>query len=141
MSRTLTGDAGRVSEETQTKVRDAASALGFVPNALAKGLSKSRTETIGVIMPNMNPHYMRVAAGIEEAAAERGLSILFCRTAHRDEKRDAALQLLAAGLNFAMMIVASRPAFNLPFHSMKDVTDTHELLTSFHLTPRKQPGM
>lgn len=96
VSRTLTGDAGRVSEETQTKVRDAASALGFVPNALAKGLSKSRTETIGVIMPNMNPHYMRVAAGIEEAAAERGLSILFCRTAHRDEKRDAALQLLAA---------------------------------------------
>jgi hypothetical protein len=52
-----------------------------------------------------------------------------------------ALQLLAVGLNFAMMIVASRPAFNLPFHSMKDVTDTHELLATFHLTPRKQPGM
>jgi hypothetical protein len=52
-----------------------------------------------------------------------------------------ALQLLAVGLNFAMMIVASRPAFNLPFHSMKDVTDTHELLATFHLTPRKQPGI
>lgn len=96
VSRTLTGEAGRVSEKTQTKVRDAALALGFVPNALAKGLSKSRTETIGVIMPNMNAHYARVASGIEEVAAERGLSILFCRTAHRDGQRDAALKLLAA---------------------------------------------
>src|SRR5262245_4030978 len=52
-----------------------------------------------------------------------------------------ALQLLAVGLNFAMMIVASRPAFNLPFHSMKDVTETRELLATFHLTPRKQPGI
>ena len=52
-----------------------------------------------------------------------------------------ALQLLAVGLNFAMMIVASRPAFNLPFHSMKDVTETRELLATFQLTPRKQPGI
>jgi hypothetical protein len=52
-----------------------------------------------------------------------------------------ALQLLAVGLNFAMMIVASRPAFNLPFHSMKDVTETRELLATFHLMPRKQPGV
>jgi len=48
------------------------------------------------------------------------------------------LQLLAAGLNFGTMIVASRPAFQLPFHSLKEVTDTRDLLATFHLTPRKQ---
>jgi hypothetical protein len=37
-----------------------------------------------------------------------------------------ALQLLAVGLNFAMMIVASRPAFNLPFRTLKDVTETRD---------------
>ncbi len=50
------------------------------------------------------------------------------------------LQLLAAGLNFGMMIVASRPAFQLPFHTMKEVTDTRDILASFHLMPRKQPS-
>ena len=50
-----------------------------------------------------------------------------------------ALQLLAVGLNFAMMIVASRPAFNLPFRTLKDVTETRDLLATFHLTARKQP--
>jgi hypothetical protein len=47
------------------------------------------------------------------------------------------LQLFAAGLNFAMMIVAARPAFQLPFKTMKEVTDTREILESFHLAPRK----
>jgi len=50
-----------------------------------------------------------------------------------------ALQLMAVGLNFAMMIVASRPAFNLPFRTLKDVTETRDLLATFHLTARKQP--
>ena len=45
-----------------------------------------------------------------------------------------ALQLMAVGLNFAMMIVASRPAFNLPFRTLKDVTETRDLLATFPLT-------
>jgi len=45
------------------------------------------------------------------------------------------LQLLAAGLNFGMMIIASRPAFQLPFRTLKEVTDTRDLLAGFHLTP------
>ena len=49
-----------------------------------------------------------------------------------------ALQLMAVGLNFAMMIVASRPAFNLPFRTLKDVTETRDLLATFHLAVRKQ---
>jgi hypothetical protein len=51
------------------------------------------------------------------------------------------LQLVAAGLNFAMMMVASRPAFPLPFKTLKEVTDTRDILASFHLTPRKQPSV
>jgi hypothetical protein len=49
------------------------------------------------------------------------------------------LQLVAAALNFAMLIVASRLAFHLPFRSMKEVSDTRELLTELQLAPRKQP--
>ncbi len=50
------------------------------------------------------------------------------------------LQILAAGVNFGMMIVASRPAFQLPFRTLKEVTDTRDILATFHLTPRKQPS-
>jgi hypothetical protein len=38
------------------------------------------------------------------------------------------LQLLAAGLNFGMMIVASRPAFPLPFRTLRDVMEARDVL-------------
>ena len=50
------------------------------------------------------------------------------------------LQLVAAALNFGMLIIASRPAFHLPFRTMKEVADTRELLADLQLTPRKQPS-
>jgi hypothetical protein len=49
------------------------------------------------------------------------------------------LQLVAVALNFGTMLVASRPIFYLPFKSLKEVTDTRDILATFQLTPRKQP--
>ena len=40
---------------------------------------------------------------------------------------------------FGTMLVASRPVFHLPFRTMKEVTDTRDILATFQLTPRKQP--
>jgi hypothetical protein len=49
------------------------------------------------------------------------------------------LQLVAAALNFGMLVVASRPVFSLPFRSMGEIADTRELLAELHFAPRKQP--
>jgi hypothetical protein len=49
------------------------------------------------------------------------------------------LQLVAAALNFGMLLVAARPAFHLPFRTFKEVTETRDLLAELQLTPRKQP--
>lgn len=48
------------------------------------------------------------------------------------------LHLLAAALNFAMILTASRPAFALPFKNLKEVTDTRDILAVVHPQPRKQ---
>jgi hypothetical protein len=49
------------------------------------------------------------------------------------------LQLVAVALNFGTMLVASRPVFPLPFRTLKEATDTRDLLATFQLAPRKQP--
>ena len=48
------------------------------------------------------------------------------------------LHLLAAALNFAMILTASRPAFALPFKSLKEITETRDILAVAHPQPRKQ---
>jgi hypothetical protein len=52
------------------------------------------------------------------------------------------LHLLGAALNFAMILTAARPVFNLPFKGLKEVTETRDVLaTTLHLTPRKQASL
>jgi hypothetical protein len=61
-------------------------------------------------------------------------------------KTDEALELLAlpvihllgAALNFAMILTASRPVFNLPFRSLREVTETRDAQAAMHFDPHKQ---
>ena len=51
------------------------------------------------------------------------------------------VHLLGAALNFAMILTTSRPVFNLPFRSLKEVTESRDMETTMHLEPRKQVSL
>jgi hypothetical protein len=53
-----------------------------------------------------------------------------------------AMHLLASALNFGMVLVTARPVFSLPFKSLKEVTDTREVLAGLmHLQPRGEGNL
>lgn len=69
-----------ISEATQTRIRAVARELGYRPNHLARSLSRSRTDTIGVILPLGaehlgGPYYSTIMAGIAQAASARGVAL------------------------------------------------------------------
>ena len=47
------------------------------------------------------------------------------------------IHLLAAAMNFALILVASRPVFTIPFKSLKEVMGTRETLAAIDLQPKK----
>jgi hypothetical protein len=47
------------------------------------------------------------------------------------------LHVVAATVNFAMVVVTSRPVFQLPFKGMEEIPDSRSILTGLHLQPRK----
>lgn len=49
------------------------------------------------------------------------------------------LHLLAAALNFGMVLVTSRPVFSLPFKGLKDVMETREILTRLRQSTEHRP--
>ena len=51
------------------------------------------------------------------------------------------LHLLAAAVNFGMVLVTSRPIFHLPFKGLNEITETREILASVHLQPKKQVSL
>ena len=50
------------------------------------------------------------------------------------------LHVLAAALNFVMILVASKPVISLPLKSLKDIMDTREIANSIRLQPKRAEG-
>ena len=66
-----------VRDETAERVLAASRELGYTPNAFARALRTRRTGSIGVVLPEFsNPVYAAVIDGIEQRAAELGLSVV-----------------------------------------------------------------
>lgn len=47
------------------------------------------------------------------------------------------LHVVAAALNFAMVLVTSRPVFSIPFKSLKEVLDTRDMLAPLRFQAKK----
>ncbi|KMO72227.1 LacI family transcriptional regulator [Mycolicibacterium chubuense] len=77
---------GQVNAETLKRVKKAARQLGYVPNAMARGLRTSRSMTIGVIIPDlMNPIFPPMIRGIERVLQAQGYTVLIANTDSHDD--------------------------------------------------------
>lgn len=64
---------GNVSAERRRLVLEAAQALGYRPNAIARGLVSRRTQLLGILLSDLhNPFFAEVVDGIEGEAGARG---------------------------------------------------------------------
>ncbi len=87
----------KVSDETRQRVLDACEQLGYVPNALARGLRSGRTSTIGLVIPdNSNPFYAEMARLIENAGFQHGYSLILCNADNDVEKEAIYISTLLA---------------------------------------------
>ena len=81
VSRALSG-APNVDPATRDRVRQAAVALRFRPNALARELRTGGvTSTVGFVIGDLgNPFYTLVAAGVERVLADDGMTLVIAAT-------------------------------------------------------------
>jgi len=93
-SRALSGK-GPVSEETRRRVLEAARALDFTPNLLARGLARRRTMTLAIVLPDIsNPFFPAIARGVEDAASTGGYAVFLCNTDNLYENEESYLAAL-----------------------------------------------
>lgn len=73
----VTNGTHPVATATRARVLAAIDELGYRPNALARGLSMSRTHTLGLLLPDSsNPYFAELASAIELAAFDAGFTVL-----------------------------------------------------------------
>lgn len=84
-SRALSGSP-HVNTRTRQQVLDAVKRLGFLPNLMARGLVKGKTQTLGVLVPFFTKHYfLEILRGVEQAAFSRDYSLIIYNVERREQ--------------------------------------------------------
>lgn len=83
-----------VSKKMRAKVEEAARELGYHPNALARSLITSRSNSVGVIISNLtNLYYPEVLAQLSQHFSERGIRVLLFALESESEADRALSQI------------------------------------------------
>ena len=86
-----------VSDATARRITDAAAALGYRPNAVARSLRTRRSHTVGVLIPDLNnPLFPPMVRGLEDRLAADGYVALIGNTDGRDDRERQVFELMRA---------------------------------------------
>lgn len=86
---------GYVSLDLQERVTEAMQLLNYQPSALARSLRRQETQTIGVLVPQLDhPFFSRLAFAIEKTLFGNQYRAFMCSSEEDQEKEDAYIDML-----------------------------------------------
>jgi DNA-binding LacI/PurR family transcriptional regulator len=72
-------NSGPVAADRRARVREAVRALGYLPNESARNLKRGSVATIGLVIPDLvNQYFAMIAEGVEQAASQKDVLVVFC---------------------------------------------------------------
>ena len=81
-------DNPAINKNTRKKIQETARELGYRHNTFASNLRKQKTNTIGVIVHELNSNFITsVLAGIEKVTTEAGYDLIIAHSSESYEKR------------------------------------------------------
>jgi LacI family transcriptional regulator len=98
----------RVAPETRRKVESAIRRLNFQPNSRAQALSRKRTDTIGLIVPDFEGQYFAMLMeGAHQEAQANGFHIMVLKANGPEEKIEAVTRLCSQGRTDGVILMLS----------------------------------
>lgn len=95
-----------ISQGTKEKILKIMREQNYVPNKLAQGLVTKKTNTIGLLIPDIrNPFFTDISRGAEDFARSKGYNIIFSSTDENCEREmeciDMLVEKMVDGIIFA----------------------------------------
>lgn len=101
-------DSPEISPKTAERVKELAKLHNYRPNPVAVNLKKSKTGTIGVVIPNIsNNFFARVLSGMEAQAQKHGQQIITYISNESLEKEKQICDMLTSGFVDGVLIAVS----------------------------------
>jgi DNA-binding LacI/PurR family transcriptional regulator len=106
-------DLPDIHPDTKKLVLDLAKELDYQPNVLATSLVKSKTKTLGLIVPDLGYYFFStVVKAVEDAAIAAGYSLLIAQTQESFERELTNIQNLSRSQVEGIIISLSRETVN-----------------------------
>jgi LacI family transcriptional regulator len=98
VSRVANRDPGlRIGPRTRERIEALLQETGYQPDPLARGLKTRQSFVLAMVIPDVtNSLFASIFKGLEEAAGERGFSVLLCNTDGDPRRERAHLETLRA---------------------------------------------
>lgn len=106
------GGYGSVSSEVKQRVEQAAQELGYRPNALARSINTGKSQSLGVVVGDVeNPYFGQVTRGISDVARKHGYDVVLANTGESlDDEEKAVKMLLDKRVDGLLICPTSRSA-------------------------------
>lgn len=109
---------GEITPATRERVEGVIERLAYRPSAVARSLSTNRTQTLGLVVPDItNPFFPEIVRGAEDTAMQRGYSLILCNTVEDLAREKMVLELLESKRVDGIVLCSARlpDAELLPF--------------------------
>ena len=108
VSKIINNKDNDISEATREKVKRIMKENNYVPNVMARSLVTKKTNTIGLVIPDIrNPFFPELARGAEDRANEEGYNIIFCNTDDVLAKEERYVNMLIEKMVDGIIFTAS----------------------------------
>lgn len=88
-------DKPDINSETRARVLEIARRTGYVTNALARGLNRGRTQTIGLLVTDCSdPYYAKIIKAVEATASANDYAMLLATSGEDIDKEKRSLSVL-----------------------------------------------
>lgn len=102
-----------ISEETKKAVNELARISNYQPNAVALSLKQRRSNTIGVIIPEIVHYFFSsVISGIEDVAYDAGFNVIICQSNEKYDREVVNLRTLLANRVDGILVSISKETQN-----------------------------
>ncbi|PTN08155.1 LacI family DNA-binding transcriptional regulator [Mangrovibacterium marinum] len=102
-----------ISAETKKAVNELAVQLKYQPNAIALSLKQNRSNTIGVIIPEIVHHFFSsVISGIEDVAYDAGFTVMICQSNEKHDREVANANMLLSHRVDGVLVSVAKESTN-----------------------------
>lgn len=108
VSKVVNNKDDKISAATRERVLNIIKETGYVPNRIASSMVTKKTNTLGLLIPDIaNPFFPELARGAEDLANKMGYTLILCNSDNKTEKEDAYLEMLQEKMVDGIIFVAS----------------------------------